>query len=185
MGKVRVQGQGSIQANPEAAGARRSASTMRAINFNGLAKLLLNPGPGDPDSIPQVTTIQVDTKQSIFDFCGAMGVVLHIDLFYPSAATIVKLEGLFEVLGEMLKETKDPNHREPLTKARRIMSNFIRSLRNMYFYESTHQEMVIAMNNFFLDVTEKLNVDVTDFIKSAPKGQYSAPKPSSHWSYKS
>jgi len=172
MGRSRVQGQGAPQMNPEVAGARRAGASMRQINFAQLSKPLMDIGPGSPEKKAAITEIRVDTKYAIFDFCGAMGNILMNDLFFPSAATIVKLEGLQDVLGDMLKDTKDASNREVITKARRIMSNFIRGYRNLYFFEAKQQEMIIAMNNFFLDFSAKLSVDVSEFIRIAPKGVY-------------
>lgn len=173
MGRARVQGQGAPQMKPEVAGDRRSAATVRQLNFKELSKPLMDIGPGSGSKDVRVSEIRVDTKHAIFDFCGAMGNILLADLFFPSAATIVKLRGLHDVLGDMLKETKDRDNREIITKARRILSNFQKGFENLYFFEAPQQEKVISINNFFLDFSAKLGVDISEYIRIAPKGQYS------------
>lgn len=168
MGKRKVQGKGSYQSKPEVVSARRASAMSRSMNFGELSKPLMDIGPGS-DKPPVVHQIHVDTKSTILDFCGVMGEVLKNDLFFPGPGTILKLEGLMDVLGDIHKDTTNLAYREQITKARRVLSNFIRSFRNLYFYEASHKDLILALTNFFLDFSSKLGVDVCGYIRTAPR----------------
>jgi hypothetical protein len=141
------------------------------MNFARLAAPLLEVGPG-ADRNPVVHSIRVNTRHAMIDFCGAVGRIFSLDLFFPSAATIVKLEGFQLVLQDMLAETEAPEDKKQIQKAKRIFSNFKKQFENLYFFEAPHKEMVISMNNFVIDFSTKMGLDITDYIRSAPKGMY-------------
>ena len=159
--------------SPQRMGQMRSSSTVRAINFPVLAEALTHYGPGQPEDVRrEVYEIQIDTKFAIFDFCGLMGAVLYIDLFHPSPTTIIKLRQLRDTLDDMRVNSEKRENREQASKAKRIFTNFIKYYEDMYFYEVTDEEKVIALTGFFLDFGDKIGVGMGDLMKACPKGQY-------------
>jgi hypothetical protein len=167
----KVQGKGAPQGSPEIAGDRRASANVRQMNFARLAASLLEVGPGG-DEDPVIHQIKVNTRHSMMDFCGAVGQIFSLDLFFPSAATIVKLGTFQLVLQDMLAETEAPENRKQIQKAKKIFSNFKKQFENLYFFEAPHKELVISMNNFIIDFSTKMGLDITDYIRSAPKGMY-------------
>ncbi len=163
----------SVGASPQILGRMRSSASVRAINFQELVKPIKNIGPGSmfPDRAEK-HEIRIDTKFAIFDFCGLMASVLFIDLFNPSSATIVKLQGLHATLDDMAKESEDPKWRTQASKAKRVFGNFLKYHENMYFYEAFEEEMVISLTSFFLDFGDKVGVSMGDLMKLAPSERW-------------
>lgn len=162
--------------SPQALGQLRSAASVRSLRFKDLAKAVKDVGEGDPNSTPERLEIVLDTKNTIFDFFGTMGAILFVDLFHPGAQTVVKLKGLIDVLDDCLLRTKagaeDPACRQQLSKAKKILKNYYTQFENLYYFESSLEEMVISLNGFFLDFGDKMGVDVSNMIAAAPKGMF-------------
>lgn len=158
---------------PQRMGDLRSAATVRDIRFKDLSKLIKTQGPGQSeDARRDKLDINLDTKHTIFDFCAAMGNILFIDFFHPSAATLVKLNGLVDTLGDMMEGSELPESRKQISKAKKILKNYVKQFENLYYFESSIEEMVISLNSFFLDFGDKMQADVSELLKVAPRGQF-------------